>query len=83
MRGNQLLQHHHQYPYELMEPIHNRMPIILPRKAEEVWLYGVVKDGQFLKNLLQPYPSELITAYEVSTLVNSPKNDVEECLEPL
>ena len=33
--------------------------------------------------LLRPYPSEGMGAYPVSTVVNSPKNDTPECIEPL
>ena len=32
--------------------------------------------------LLAPYTSELMGAYPVSTLVNSPANDRPECAEP-
>ncbi len=32
--------------------------------------------------LLRPHPDEVIEAYAVSPLVNSPKNDVPACLEP-
>jgi putative SOS response-associated peptidase YedK len=32
--------------------------------------------------LLVPYPPEQMEAYPVSTLVNSPKNDVPACIEP-
>ena len=32
--------------------------------------------------LLAPYPTELMEAYPVSTLVNSPANDSAECAKP-
>ena len=32
--------------------------------------------------LLAPYPTEMMEAYPVSTLVNSPANDSQECAEP-
>jgi putative SOS response-associated peptidase YedK len=67
-------------PNEVMEPIHNRMPVILPRDVEQVWLDPGITDSTFLKSLLVPYPADLMTAYEVSTLVNSPKNNGPECL---
>jgi len=34
-------------------------------------------------DLLQPLPSELVNAYEVSTSVNAPENDSPECIKPL
>jgi putative SOS response-associated peptidase YedK len=32
---------------------------------------------------LQPLPSELMEAHEVSTLVNSPENDSPACIQPV
>jgi putative SOS response-associated peptidase YedK len=69
-------------PNALMESIHNRMPVILPRAAEEVWLDRTVDDPQRLLPLLRPYSDTDMTAYEVSLLVNSPRNDVPACIEP-
>lgn len=36
-----------------------------------------------LKALLKPYDSDLTEAYAVSLVVNSVKNDTEECIEPV
>ena len=70
-------------PNDLMAPIHNRMPVILSRDSELVWLDQNIVDSHILKNLLVPYPADLMIAYEVSTLVNSPKNNGPECLVPV
>jgi putative SOS response-associated peptidase YedK len=70
-------------PNELMAVIHNRMPVILPREVEQLWLDQGITDSHFLKSLLKPYPADLMIAYEVSTLVNSPKNNGPECLAPV
>jgi len=70
-------------PNRLMESIHNRMPAILPRAAEALWLDRSVDDPQKLLPLLEPYPDKEMTAYEVSLLVNSPRNDVPACIEPV
>ncbi|MDR3585514.1 MAG: SOS response-associated peptidase [Desulfosporosinus sp.] len=67
-------------PNELMSPIHDRMPVILTRDSERVWLDQSIVDSHFLKNLLLPYPADLMIAYEVSSLVNSTKNNGPECL---
>ena len=69
-------------PNSLIEPIHNRMPVILPQSAESTWLDTGVEDADTLAPLLVPYPADGMEAYVVSTLVNSPKNDVPECLQP-
>lgn len=59
----------------LMEPIHNRMPVILSREAESTWLDSCRSDTGELRELLLPYAACDMEAYEVSTLVNSYKND--------
>ena len=68
---------------ELMSPIHDRMPVILHEKDESKWLDPEFKDADKLKSLLQPYPSNMMEAYEVSSIVNSPKNDTPNCIEPV
>lgn len=67
---------------DLMEKIHTRMPAILSPEQEKLWLDPTVTDGQFLKKLLLPYPSSLMTAYRVSKIVNSTKYDLPVCVEP-
>ena len=63
-----------------MEPLHNRMPVILPREVELVWLDQSITDSTFLKSLLMPYPADQMLAYEISPFVNSVKNNGLECL---
>jgi putative SOS response-associated peptidase YedK len=70
-------------PNALMESIHNRMPVILTREAEALWLDRRVEDPQALLPLLAPYPAEAMDAYVVSPLVNSPRNDTSACIEPV
>ena len=67
----------------LMEEIHNRMPVILPRESEPVWLDPGVDDPSRLTDLLQPYPADAMTARPVSGLVNNARNDFPECIAPL
>lgn len=69
-------------PNSLMEQIHNRMPVILPRDIEATWLDRQLEDQDALTSLLTPYPAEEMEAYVVSTLVNTAKNDFPECLIP-
>lgn len=70
-------------PNTLMENIHNRMPVILTKGAEKEWLNPAIKDPVQLKNLLIPFQSEDMEAYEVSSIVNSPKNNQPEVIEPV
>lgn len=66
----------------LLKPIHNRMPVILSKKAEEVWL-NKNTDLSMLKSLLAPYPAELMESYAISTRINNPRNDDPDVLKPL
>ncbi|WP_031409921.1 SOS response-associated peptidase [Geobacillus vulcani] len=68
---------------ELIAPIHDRMPVILPSERHDDWLDPSLDDSEYLKMFLQPYPSERMRTYEVAPLVNSPKNDVSACIEPV
>ena len=70
-------------PNELMEPIHNRMPVILPREADEVWLDEGIDDPDRLTPLLQPHSTGEMEAYAVSTLVHSMKNEDPGCIIPV
>lgn len=69
-------------PNDFMKPIHNRMPVILDPKDEHRWINTSYQETSSLKHILVPCPSEWMTAYEVSTLVNSPKNNTKEILLP-
>lgn len=70
-------------PNDLMAPIHNRMPVILAPTAYDQWLDPQFQHTDSLKALLRPYPSDALTAYPVSALVNNPRHDVPQCLEPV
>jgi len=59
------------------------MPVILDHPAQMAWLDPDVTEPKIVTALLQPFPSELMEGYDVSTLVNSPANDRPECIEAL
>lgn len=68
-------------PNSLLEPIHDRMPVILPRESYELWLDASVEEPEGLRPLLGPYPAERMLATPVGTFVNSPQNDSARCVE--
>jgi len=70
-------------PNELLAPIHNRMPVILREKDYDRWLDRDYHDTGELAKLLVALPATLMQAYGVSRLVNSAKNNVPGCLEPI
>ncbi len=68
---------------EFMAPIHNRMPVILTREAEEDWLGPDRVEPERLLPLLRPYPDDRMAAYPVSRAVNNPRNDSPDLLGPV
>ena len=71
-------------PNGLLKPIHNRMPVIYDKDMGRQWLEESSGDQpMILAAVLRPWPSELMEAHEVSTLVNSPENDTAECIQPV
>lgn len=69
-------------PNALMQSIHNRMPVILPASAYQTWLQPGDAPLAELQALLKPFPAEQMEAWPVSRLVNSPANNVPECVAP-
>jgi putative SOS response-associated peptidase YedK len=66
---------------EVMAPIHDRMPVILPAEEYDHWLDPEAEPEE-LMTLLRPYEDDDLTAYPVSKKVNSPRNDGPELLVP-
>jgi len=62
--------------------LHDRMPIILDPEAWPLWLDPGVEGKAVLQSLLRPSSVPLETR-AVSTVVNSPRNDVPECVEAI
>jgi putative SOS response-associated peptidase YedK len=68
---------------DLNAPIHDRMPVIIPRDKEDVWLDPAVNDIDKLKDLLESVPSEDMVITRVSDRVNSPRNDSPDNIKPV
>ncbi len=68
---------------ELVHDLHDRMPVILGEEAYDGWLDPKTDDTAELSALLKPFPSEALALFEVSPVVNSPRNDSPECVVPL
>ena len=67
----------------LMQPIHNRMPVILEPDDYAVWLDPDQKQTALLERLLRPYARNDLVAFPVSTRVNNVKNNDEELVHPV
>jgi putative SOS response-associated peptidase YedK len=70
-------------PNELMKDIHDRMPVILKPNDEKKWLDPSISNTSDLNKLLVPFDENLMETYEVSSLVNSPKNNSVELIQKI
>jgi len=70
-------------PNSLVEKVHNRMPVILRPEDEADWLNPSIKDIDFLGNMLRPFDEGQMEVYEVSSKVNSPKNNEKSLIIPI
>lgn len=68
---------------EIVSGVHERMPVILSRDDHALWLSDDERRQDERFELLRPYPAEEMNSYKVSTLVNSPKNDSPELIQPI
>jgi len=65
-----------------MAPIHDRMPVILPKAMWHLWLDPTNQNIDVLSKLLVPAPDNLLTMHEVSPDVNNVRNKEASLIEP-
>jgi putative SOS response-associated peptidase YedK len=68
---------------DIMKPIHDRMPAIIPIEKTDQWLDPEVTGTKELSSLLDLSSNELIEAWPVSKRVNSPAHQGPELIRPL
>ncbi|MDP3982700.1 MAG: SOS response-associated peptidase [bacterium] len=68
-------------PNSLVEPIHNRMPVILKKTTENIWLDPTITDPEKLLGLLTPFSPGLMEAYPIFSTVNDPANDYSDVIK--
>jgi len=68
---------------EAIAPLHDRMPVVLPRDAWATWLDPQRDDLGELQALLQPAPAEWLEVFAVQSLVNNVRNDGPELVRRL
>lgn len=66
----------------LINPIHDRMPVILNPNDYDMWLDTDITEKETLEPLLKPYLSENMTMYPISRDVNNPLKDNPRIIEP-
>jgi putative SOS response-associated peptidase YedK len=67
----------------LMEPVHDRMPVLLPEESWDEWLDREHVDLDALTALLVPAPDDELELWPVRTLVGDARNNGPELVEPL
>jgi putative SOS response-associated peptidase YedK len=70
-------------PNDLLRPIHNRMPAMLSDRDALKWLSAENQETSPALALLKPFPANEMAGYDVASLVNDPRNDSQECVEPI
>ncbi len=67
----------------LVMPIHDRMPVMFQPSDFDLWLDRSMNDPEKLCPLYQPCSSEILQSWQVSSVVNSPAHETEDCLLPV
>ena len=69
-------------PNELLKPIYNRMPVIVPPKDYSRWM-APAEPSHLPVDLLRPYPAEEMTAWKVSRAVGDVRNNSPGLIVPV
>ncbi len=59
-------------PNDVILPVHNRMPVIVPKDKKSFWIDPAVQNKAHLSSILQPYPSEEMEAISLTSPVYTP-----------
>jgi putative SOS response-associated peptidase YedK len=66
-----------------MQPVHDRMPVLLAPEEWAEWLDPHNTDIESLQRLLVPAPDDVLTMHPVSTGVNNVRNKGAELIEQI
>jgi putative SOS response-associated peptidase YedK len=69
-------------PNEVLQPLHDRMPVVLAAESVGQWLDPAIRDPERLAPLLGPCPAADLEALPVDTYVNDPRHEGPRCLSP-
>ena len=75
--------HHHDRESHARPPVHDRMPVFVPKEAFDLWLDCANVEAEVAAALIRPADEALLEAYEISTAVNRVANDSEALIAPL
>jgi putative SOS response-associated peptidase YedK len=68
---------------ELIEPLHDRMPVILAEEDWPAWLGEVPASDAELKALLKPFPADRMKLWPVDRAVGNWRNNGPQLIEPV
>ncbi len=68
---------------DMMGQLHNRMPVILPLEAIDLWLNPKITDAKKVKPLLLQYSSEDMQSWAVGKAVGNVRNQGPQLMEPI
>jgi len=66
---------------ESIRKVHDRMPVVLPGESWDRWMDPAYSDTEALSKILAPYDAKALKAWQVSRLVNAPKNEGPKLIE--
>ena len=66
-----------------LAPVHDRMPVILPKEWYEAWADPTTTDAEIVTGMIRDYALRDFEHHAVRKLVNTAKNDGPELIEPL
>jgi putative SOS response-associated peptidase YedK len=67
-------------PNEVVQPMHDRMPVIIPERDYDRWLKTDPDRPPI--DLLRPFDADKMTAWKVDKAVGNVRNDSPELIEP-
>ena len=67
----------------LLQPIHDRMPVILGPNSGPAWLGDEPLDPAQLARLCRPLPAEMMTGHRVDPRVNNVRYEAPDCITPI
>jgi len=67
----------------LLSPIHDRMPVILPKEKFDTWLDPDLKQREPLESLMTPYNAEEMRMFPVTRLMSNPRYNEPDAVKPL
>lgn len=66
---------------QLMQPIHHRMPVIVPAEAMTDWIGS--EDQNVIDQLMLPSKDDVLKKIQVSKYVSNARNEGAECIQPV